>query len=327
MSRNRRPNSNLGQRLVRGIIGLVLITWGLGALGIELPFGLVMFFIGIAILASLMRSSSMDFGDLRDQFEDWAEDIRDFDFSLQSVDEDNRRGGSSQHSRRRQYTPPQDRRPQPSQRRPTANRIHKTALKAARKAGRDPREMRVVPVDVGILAYENQGETPALFRESRLPDEAEYIRPFIVMRSPRHARGTIRFELVDGDGDLMFVDETPWELKEGDTFIYPSTWLPMRRVADIGGEWQLRISAAGTMLAVHEFMWRNEGGGAFRAYLNGDGEISEDLVEELSGTNVGRLSLDELLDDQEGGLMEIDPEVEAASRKNQMINRQYNRRQ
>ena len=132
--------------------------------------------------------------------------------------------------------------------------------------------MRVVPVDVGILAYENQGETPALFRESRLPDEAEYIRPFIVMRSPRHARGTIRFELVDGDGDLMFVDETPWELKEGDTFIYPSTWLPMRRVADIGGEWQLRISAAGTMLAVHEFMWRNEGGGTFRAYLNGDGE-------------------------------------------------------
>ena len=152
------------------------------------------------------------------------------------------------------------------------------------------------------------------------------MRPFVVLRSPRRARGKIRFELVDGQGTRRFVDETSWELQAGETFVYPETWLPSRNIEQFDGEWKLRVSAAGTLLAEHEFEWRDPGGGEFRTYFNGDGEISDDLLQELGHGRVERLSLDALLDDQEGGLIESDPEVEAAARRAELLNREHNRR-
>jgi hypothetical protein len=46
----------------------------------------------------------------------------------------------------------------------------------------------------------------------------------------------------------------------------------------------------------------------------------------LGHGRVERLSLDALLDDQEGGLIESDPEVEAAARRAEQLNREHNRR-
>jgi len=198
--------------------------------------------------------------------------------------------------------------------------MHRLAVQAVQRAGLDPRNLAVTPVELGVLVY-GEEDVPTLYRESKLPPDAGYVRPFVVLRSPRRARGKIRFELVDGQGTRRFIDETPWELKEGETFVYPSTWLPTHKIEDFDGDWKLRVFAAGTLLAVHELTWRDPGGGEFRRYLNGDGEISDDLVQELRQVHMDRLSLDDLLEDQDG-VIEFDPEVEAAAKRNERLNRQ-----
>jgi hypothetical protein len=198
--------------------------------------------------------------------------------------------------------------------------MHRLAVQAGQRAGLDPRDLAVTPVDLGVLVY-GEEDVPTLYRESKLPPDAAYVRPFVVLRSPRRARGKIRFELIDGQGTRRFIDETPWELKAGETFVYPSTWLPTHKIEDFAGDWKLRVFAAGTLLAVHELSWRDPGGGEFRRYLNGDGEISDDLVQELRQVHMDRLSLDDLLEDQDG-VIEFDPEVEAAAKRNERLNRQ-----
>jgi hypothetical protein len=308
---SKRQNNN---RLVRGIIGLLLIIWGLNALtGMSLPFGFIMLIAGIALMSALVRGENWT--RLREQISDQWDEFADFSFS--SEEPASRRGGSST------FQPRSSERGRAARR---AGKMHRVAVEAIRSAGQDPQTLPVAPVDIGVLAYESENKTPSLYRETRLPERTAFVRPFALLRSPSRARGTIRFELVDGSGDTCFVDETKWELKQGETFVYPDTWLPADRIIDTVGDWQLRIYAAGMLLAIHEFTWWDEGGGDFRAYLTGDGEISDDLVEDLSSARLGRLSLDDLLDDQEGGLIETDPEAEAAARRNAMINRQHNRR-
>ncbi len=323
MSRRRRRSAPMGNKAGRALLGFLLIMIGLSAFN-DFPFGLIMLVGGLFLLGALMSRAQTTQGEAA-PVGDFARAIRDeiseafssTDFSLEDSSEPaQRRGGSTRRSA--------GAKPRSPARQP--GRMHRVAAKAVRKAGQDPAALVVAPVDVGVLVYEDRSATPTLYRETRLPDESEFIRPFTLLRSPRHARGTIRFELVDGAGNRRFVDESDWELKAGETFVYPPTWLPMRTVDDLGGEWTMRIYAANMLLAEHEFMWRDLGGGEFRQYLTGDGEISEDLAEEITGARLGRLSLDDLLDDQEGGVIELDPEAEAAARRHEQINRQYNRR-
>lgn len=327
MSRRRR-SAPMRNKLGRALLGLMLIGIGLNAIGIEFGMGLILLIGGLIMLGVMMNSAQTSVSSIEDEdpFRKVERTTRNRgqdpfanrDFSLSSETETtNRQGGST-----RRRTPTRTK----SSGARLPGRMHRVATKAVRKAGQDPKEMVVAPVDVGILVYEDRNATPTLYREARLPEEAEYIRPFMLLRSPRHARGAIRFELYDGDGEKRFENDHDWELKAGETFVYPSTWLPMHSIDDIGGEWTMRVYAANTLLAVHDFMWPDSGGGEFRQYLNGDGEISEDLAEELSSARLGRLSLEALLDDQEGGLIELDPEAEAAARRNEMINRQHRQR-
>ncbi|MBN2472604.1 MAG: hypothetical protein JXN59_17905 [Anaerolineae bacterium] len=322
MSRRRRRSAPMGNKAGRALLGFLLIMIGLSAFN-DFPFGLLMFVGGLTLLVAMMSRAQTTQGEaapigafaraIRDEI---SEAFASENFALEeSSDPPQRRGGSTRPSAGAKAR---------AARKP--GRMHRVAAKAVRQAGQDPASLVVAPVDVGVLAYENRSATPTLYRETHLPDEAEFIRPFTLLRSPRHARGTIRFELIDGDGNRRFVDESDWELKAGETFVYPPTWLPMRTVDDLGGEWTMRVYAANTLLAAHEFMWRDLGGGEFRQYLTGDGEISENLAEEITSTRLGRLSLDDLLDDQEGGVIELDPEAEAAARRHDEINRQYTNR-
>ncbi|GAB4572817.1 MAG: hypothetical protein Kow0077_13350 [Anaerolineae bacterium] len=292
------------------MLGLMLIWFGINALGFDSPLGMLLLIGGLITLGVLMSQAQISQLTSYSPFVDTTDRRRstpltDIDFSLRSADDTSVRGGTSRAQR-------------PAGRQ---GRMHRVAAKAIRKAGQNPADMIVAPVDIGILVYEDRESTPTLYRETRLPDEAEYIRPFMLLRSPRRAHGTLRFELYDGDGECRYVDETKWTLKAGETFVYPDTWLPMRTIEDVGGEWTLRIYAADILLAVHEFMWPNYGGGEFRQLLTGDGELSDDLAQELSRERLERLSLDDLLDDQPGGIIEVDPEAEAAEHLNQMLNR------
>jgi len=297
--RRRRNTSFMGSRWGRGLIGLMLIAWGLSAFGISIDFGLILLVGGLFLLWAMMRASqAASFSSRRaDPFaveEDYAQE--------ETAPAARRRAGGG------------------------ASRMHRVAAQAVRRAGQDPATLAVAPVDIGVLAYESREATPTLYRETRLPEDAAYIRPFMLLRSPRRARGKIRFELLDGQGALRFVDETEWELKAGETFVYPATWLPADRIEDFGGEWTLRVYAAETLLAAHEFAWWDAGVGDLRRYLTGDGEISDDLLEGLSGTHVERLSLDDLLDDQPGVVVEEDPLAEAAARRAGQLNRRRSRR-
>jgi|GEM_PF-1187701 len=203
--------------------------------------------------------------------------------------------------------------------------MHPVAVEAMQRAGQNPAALAVPLVDVGLLAYDSSGREPAIFREERLPDDAGYVRPFAVFRAPRRTRGKIRFEMLDGGGARRFIDVSEWTLNPGDTFVYAQNWLPVRNLQSLDGAWTLRLYGAGTLLAEHEFRWRDPGGGELRAALTGDGEIKGDPLQEIRERR-RRLSLDDLLEDQEGGLIESDPEIEAAAREMERLNRQRARR-
>ncbi len=208
----------------------------------------------------------------------------------------------------------------------TRSTMHRAATRAILNAGQDPQTLPVVPTDIGMLAYPSSDSTPTLFREANLPGDAAYIRPFTLLRSPQRARGKIRFEVLDEDGVRRFVDEQIYDLSAGETFVYPDTWLPVRNLESLEGSWTLAIYAANVLLAEHVFVWQDVGGGAFRTYLTGDGEISDKLIDELSGTRLERLSLQDLLEDLDGTVVRSDPEAEAAARRNEQINRQHTTR-
>ncbi len=328
MSRRRSSEDQRG----RSALALVLIVLGVLALFGENFMGLLMLLGGLLFLGALINQ-----GD----WTTWPRQIQEqlslwFD-QTQAEDRPERRVSSSERARARiaerqragqdPFAPAA-----PATRRSSAatpggrdtGQMHRLAVQAVQRAGLDPRDLAVTPVDLGVLVY-GEEDVPTLYRESKLPPDAEYVRPFVVLRSPRRARGKIRFELVDGQGTRRFIDETPWELKAGETFVYPSTWLPAHKIENFDGDWKLRVFAAGTLLAVHELTWRDPGGGEFRRYLNGDGEISDDLVQELRQVRMDKLSLDDLLEDQDG-VIEFDPEVEAAARRNERLNRQNTRR-
>lgn len=295
----------MGNRLGRGLIGLLLIAWGLNAIGANIDFGLIMLIGGLILMFALLSGEQA--ASTRQQRAD-SRRVDPF-----AVEEDYSRRGAAQEAA------PSPRRAKSDRAAPVASRgsrMHRVAARAVRKAGHDPDALAVAPVDIGVLAYESREATPTLYRETRLPEDAAYIRPFMLLRSPRRARGLIRFELLDGQGGVRFVDETEWELKAGETFVYPATWLPTERIEDCSGEWVLRVYAADMLLAVHDFAWWDSGGGELRRYLTGDGEISDDLLEELSGARVERLSLDELLDEQPGVIIEEDSAADVAARRN-----------
>ncbi len=257
-------------QLGRAMVGLILIAIGLSMLRPSMMMGMVLFAVGVVALFALLSRAAAT-----------------------------RPGWTARRSPRRARAQGQE---EPD------GRARRVAERAMRRAGQDPADLAVRPVDVGLLVYRN-GE-PSVYREARLPVEAEHVRPFVVLRSPRRARGRLRFELCDSWGTRRFIDETVSELQPGENFLYAETWLPLRNVDAPDGEWELRVYGAGVLLAAHAFRWQDAGGGAFRAYLTEEGELTEELRQELARARLERLSLDELLEEQDGGL----PDLEAAEK-------------
>lgn len=253
-------------QLGRAIVGLILIAIGLSMLRPGMMMGMVLFAVGVAVLFALLSRAAAT-------MPAWS-------------------------ARR------SPRRARPQGQEEPRGQTYRVAERAIRRAGQDPADLTVRPVDVGLLVY--QGGEPTVYREARLPMEAEHVRPFAVLRSPRRARGKVRFELRDAGGTRRFIDETVSELQPGDNFLYPETWLPLRNVDAPGGEWELRVYGAGVLLAAHAFRWQDAGGGAFRAYLTEEGELTEELRQELARARLERLSLDELLEEQDGGLLNLE---------------------
>lgn len=176
--------------------------------------------------------------------------------------------------------------------------VYRHALEAVERAGHDPDHVSVLAVDIGVMAYSDD-ESPTVFRTWSLPDDVDYIQPFVQMRLPSKATGLIRFELFDATGNLVFVHEDEHKLERGRNFITPAARLPIHDQHDVLGRWRLRVSADDVLVAEHRFDFAEASSAAISRHIGEDGEINTELRAAMIENAPPKMSLDELLSYQE----------------------------
>jgi hypothetical protein len=177
--------------------------------------------------------------------------------------------------------------------------VYSHALRAAERAGYNPDEMQVLPVDIGVMAFKGDSD-PVVYRSRAVPDDVDYVQPFVQLRLPIRATGRIRFEVLDSDDQVLFIHEDHYQLERGRNLITPTARLPIHDAHAMQAGWKLRVSADGTLLANHLFEWLETSVPQVRRYLGEDGEINSELRAALAENRLGRMSLDDLLSSQYG---------------------------
>jgi len=178
-------------------------------------------------------------------------------------------------------------------------KVYAHALRAVEQAGLNPDTAQVLPVDLGVMVFQGDND-PVVFRTQPIPDDADYIQPFVQLRLPTRAVGRIKFEIIDSDGQVVFIHEDVNNLERGRNLVTPSARLPIHDAHAMLGDWQVRISADGMPLAIHKFMWQETNTRAIRRHITADGELSNELRASLAENRLGKMSLDELLSFQDG---------------------------
>lgn len=245
--------------------GIFLLLFGLSALPGEAAIGLILMAIGGWLLWKQLNTN----GDLSTRFIQRSDD-RDYD-----IDED--------------YAPRQT----------GAEKVYAHALRAVEQAGLNPDTAQVLPVDLGVMVFQGDND-PVVYRTQPIPDDADYIQPFVQLRLPTRAVGRIKFEIIDSDGQVIFIHEDVSNLERGRNLVTPSARLPIHDAHAMLGNWQVRITADGMPLALHKFMWAETSTRAIRRHITADGELSNELRASLAENRLGKMSLDELLSFQEG---------------------------
>ncbi len=198
--------------------------------------------------------------------------------------------GSAYEYDRRHYEAPVRRQPE--------TQIYTHALKAVANAGLDPEAISVLPVDIGLLVYKDH-EEPIVHRTQAIDRDVDFVQPYVQLRLPQKATGLVRFEIIDRDGEYVFIYEDHHDFKRGRNLLTPTTRLPIHDAYPLDGEWELRISADGVLLAVHQFGWQEPADDTIRRHMREDGEINNELRAALAENRLPELSLDELLAMQE----------------------------
>ncbi|MEM6284777.1 MAG: hypothetical protein AAF787_21485 [Chloroflexota bacterium] len=186
-------------------------------------------------------------------------------------------------------------------RKPTTNadRVYAHALEAVQNAGLDASTTAVLPVDIGMLAIRGE-EPPQLFRTRDVPDDIDYVQPFVQLRLPQRAMGSITFELLDDHGQTVFLHTEEHDLSRGRNLVVPARRIPVHDALDMDeGEWTLKVSADNVLLAVHGFGWRAPDDNIVAEYLEDDGEISNELRAAMAESRLEQMSLDDLLSFQD----------------------------
>lgn len=197
---------------------------------------------------------------------------------------------------------------------PRADQVYAHALDAVRRAGLDPTETHVLPIDIGVMAFSADHE-PVIYRTRPVLDNVDYIQPFVQLRLPTRARGRIRFELIDSDGQILFVHEEDHEFQRGRNLVTPAARLPIHDAHAMQGNWQLRVTADDMLIAEHNFAWQESASKAIRRHLTEDGELSGEIRAMMAENRLQRMSLDDLLEQQD------EPEQEADDRQNRQASR------
>ncbi|MBZ0281392.1 MAG: hypothetical protein K8L97_11685 [Anaerolineae bacterium] len=190
-----------------------------------------------------------------------------------------------------------DESPEP-ERQSGAEKVYAHALRAVERAGLSPDDVRVLPVDIGMMVFRSD-QDPVVYRTQPVPDDADYVQPFVQLRLPTKAVGRIKFEIVDSDGQVLFIHEDIKHLERGRNLVVPSARLPVHDAHVMHREWQIRISADGTPLATHAFGWQESDTRRVRRHLTEDGEISNEMRATLAENRLQKMSLDDLLEFQD----------------------------
>ncbi len=178
------------------------------------------------------------------------------------------------------------------------DRIYTHALRAVEEAGLDPESVKVLATDIGVMAFKSDDD-PMIYRTRPVLDDIDYLQPFVQLRLPQKAVGRIRFEVLDSDGQVIFIHEDRHQLERGRNLITPAARLPVHDAQAMHDDWELRVSADGVLLATHYFEWEESTTKVVRRHLSEDGEISSELRATMAESRLQKLSLDDLLAEQE----------------------------
>ena len=173
-------------------------------------------------------------------------------------------------------------------------RVYRHALESVSRAGLDPDEVQVLAVDIGLLTTKEEGE-PQIYRTWSLPDDIDYIQPFVQLRVPIEANGDIRFEIIDAVGDAVYIHEDSFKLTRGRNFLTPNTRMPLHDQMELDGKWSLRVIADGVTIADHRFEYSEAAGANIRRHIGEDGEINTEMRAVMAENRVPKMSLDDLL--------------------------------
>ncbi|MBN1966566.1 MAG: hypothetical protein JW910_18080 [Anaerolineae bacterium] len=149
-------------------------------------------------------------------------------------------------------------------------------------------------IDLGMLIYPVAARSikeSQVYRQGTFPQGAYRVRAFAIMQATNYRPKAIRFILRDADGTPCLDDAFQRRLKPEETFVPGERWLSVPEDADFE-RWTLELYVNDALLTVHDFRL-DHGGGALRAHLSGDGELSDELVTALAKEYP--LTLDELL--------------------------------
>lgn len=180
----------------------------------------------------------------------------------------------------------------------SAEPVYKHALEAVARAGLNPDSVQVLPVDVGVMAFKGDQEA-VVHRTWPVEDDVDYIQPFVQLRLPTKAIGRVKFEILDSSGETLFIHEDKHQLVRGRNLITPAARLPVHDAQALDGQWQIRVSADGVLIADHRFEWEEAPETAIRRHLGEDGEISSEMRAVLAENRLQTMSLEDLLADQE----------------------------
>ncbi len=169
------------------------------------------------------------------------------------------------------------------------------ALDAAILAGVNPQKASVLPIDIGVVAY--HGDDTTVHRTWRVDTRADALQPFVNLHVRQAARGRLRFEIRDDDGQMVFFYERDYSLSSGENLIMPPARMPIDQSIPQSGTWTLRVLGDNLPLAEHRFEWQT-GEKAKLEAVGADGEISDEMRAMLARARLERMSLDELLGDE-----------------------------
>jgi hypothetical protein len=263
-------SGSIGGRFARTAAGIILILFALGLLSEALLPALFLGWVGWQLVRPQLNQARLS-----------SQHQRGRALSDPMFDDDARRSEAADRTPRRD-----------------ARGIYPGAYEAAARAGLDISRARAYPLDVGVMAFEGQ-DAPIIHRASAVLTDADYIQPYIEMYIPVPAEGIIRFEIRDGDGELIFAHSVQTSLSTGGNLITPAARLPVHDAHAFENGWELLVTANQVPIARHTILWRDHRTNALiRQHIGDDGEISPELKTLLSDSQLTPLSLDDLTADQ-----------------------------